>query len=313
MRAIAVVALVACNNSSPPPPPKPEPPAPIRRGKQYTAPQTIHLDAPAIDLPKQESFRLLDPGKGPRAPLRYQLAAGTVSYLADTKLSSRQLAKGAWTQPVAIAIRDGFAITVEPGKPLAFRALPGTGGSADYLATWKKLLENRRLTAAVDARGQLGAIEFADDPTNARSAAAKDELVQHLFASSVPLPAEPVAPGARWQVVTVLRQGPAYVKQTATYTLVTRAKKWTIAATIQRVGEEQTVTDASLPKGASADLIALFRKLVGSVIIDPQRPLPVGGGLTVESRLHVKITMPGQPPVEQVLEDTGSVAFSTSP
>jgi len=171
----------------------------------------------------------------------------------------------------------------------------------------------RRLTVAVDARGQLGAIEFADDPTNARSAPAKDELVQHLLASSVPLPAETVAPGARWQVVTVLRQGPAYVKQTATYTLVTRGKRWTIAATIQRVGEEQTVSDASLPKGASADLIALFRQLVGSVIVDPQRPLPVGGGLTVESRLHVKIAVPGQPPVEQVLEDTGSVAFSTSP
>src|SRR5262249_56367411 len=138
--------------------------------------------------------RLLVPGKGRRAPLRYQLVAGTQSYLADTKLSSRQLAKGAWTQPVAIAVRDGFAITVDPGKPLAVRALPGTGGSPEYLATWKKLLENRRLTIAVDARGQLGAIEFADDPTHARSTAAKDELGQHLLASSVPLPAEPAAP-----------------------------------------------------------------------------------------------------------------------
>jgi hypothetical protein len=83
--------------------------------------------------------------------------------------------------------------------------------------------------------------------------------------------------------------------------------------TVLRVGEEQTVADPSLPKGATADLVALFRKLVGSLVVDPQRPLPIGGALTVESRLHVRIALPGKPTIEQVLEDTGSVAFSTTP
>jgi len=167
---------------------------------------------------------------------------------------------------------------------------------------------------AFDVRGGFSAIRFNDDPTNARSARAKDELAQRLLSLIVPVPVEPVGTGASWRVVTILRQGPAYAKQTATYTLTSRtAGAWKVHAQLQRVGEEQRISDPSLPPGTTADLLAMFRNVEGDIEIDPAQPLVTGGSLAIESRLHVKLQAPGQTAaqaLEQIFEDTGTVAFS---
>jgi hypothetical protein len=288
---------------------------------QVAAPTTVVMSEPVIALPRLESFDLLDAGTGARATLRYQLAAGAASFVAETVLSSRHLVRGAFTQPVKLpAIRDGFAITVTtelPGR-LALRALPGQAATASpeaeaYLASWRQL-QNRRMTVAVDDRGQLGTIAFNDDPTGARSEPARHDLAQRLLSTIVPLPVEPVGTGARWRVVTILKQGPAYAKQTATYTLIARsAAAWKVHVKLQRVAETQRLTDPALPAGTTAELIAMFRVLEGEVDLAPTQPMITHGTLTVESRLHVKLTAAGQaadPDSEQIFEDTGRVTLS---
>jgi hypothetical protein len=286
-----------------------------------TGANVINFEEPKIDLPKQESFKLLDAGKGPRAPLRYALAAGTTRSFAQATISTRHLDRGAFTSPIALpAIRDGFAITVgdRPGS-LALLPLPGEAASTSaeaeaYLAPWRTLLQNRRITVAFDGRGGFSGIRFNDDPANTRSARARDELVQRLLSLIVPVPVEPVGAGASWRVVTILRQGPAYAKQTATYTLTSRAPgAWKLHAQLQRVGEEQRISDPALPAGTTADLVAMFRNIEGDIEVDPAQPLVIGGSLAVESRLHVKLQAPGQTAAqasEQIFEDTGTVAFS---
>lgn len=299
------------------PAPASAPPTRITPGP--ATPGAITLDEPRVSLPREESFQLLDPGKGRKATLRYALAAGTLASVVEINISSRQLARDGFTRPTALpAIRDGFAITIAAEQPnqLALRALRGESATrspeADaYLAPWRKLLENRHITAAVDPRGQLSTITFLDDRAGTRSARARDELAQRLLAAIVPLPVEPVGTGASWRVATVLRQGPAYAKQTATYTLVSRtADRWKLRIKLQRVGEAQRVADPSLPSGTIADLVALFRLLEGDVEVDPTYPLIAAGSLTVESRLHVRLQTPQQPLTEQILEDTGKVTFS---
>jgi hypothetical protein len=57
----------------------------------------------------------------------------------------------------------------------------------------------------------------------------------------------------------------------------------------------------------------MFRALEGDVEVDPAHPLITGGSLTIESRLHAKLQAPGQSPVEQIFEDTGTVVFSHQP
>ena len=308
---LALVALVACSSKSDPPKPKP---APVEQKKSMDIAVPI-MEEPAIELPKQESFTLLDPGKGAQAELRYKLAEGTTTHRAETKLTSRYLQGPKWSDPIKLpAIRDGFAITVQGDKllvrPLAAEIATKTPEAEAYIKTWKAI-ENRRVTAAFDARGQLSGITFADDPTNAHSTDQKDELVQRLLVSVVPLPAEPVAVGAKWKVVTALRQRPAVVKQTAIYTLEARtATSWKIAMKLQRVAEPQTLRDPALPATTTAELVALFRVLEGTFEIDPRRALPTGS-LSVESRLHVRLTLPGPHVQEQILEDIGTVTLST--
>jgi len=339
--ALAVIALWACKGGNPPPAktddvggaaprasgaPSPAPPgASVPPAPTVTEKRTANVvfEEPKLDLPKQESFQLVDPGKGERAVLRYALAPGTVAFIAETTLQTRHLDKGVFTTPVVLpAIRDGFGITFaadRPGRlallPLAATAARQSLDADSYLMPWRSLLQNRRITLTVDERGAFSSIVFNDDPTNTRSTQARDELVQRLLTLIVPVPAEPVAPGASWRVVTILRQGPIYAKQTATYTLTSStATSWKLHAKLQRVGEEQRITDPAMPSSTTVDLVALFRVLEGDVEVDPQQPLIVGGGLTIESRLHVKLQSPGQSVAqEQIFEDTGKAAFFRQP
>jgi hypothetical protein len=276
------------------------------------------MDEPKIDLPKQESFTLLDAGKPPRTALRYPLAATSFALHANTTLSSRHLATGTFTPPVELpAIRDGFAVTIaaSPHGQVTLRGLPGEAAAPsaeadDYLATWRTLLQDRTIAATIDARGTL----TVPTATGSADARARDELVQRLLQAIVPLPAEPIGDGASWRVVTILRQRPGVAKQTATYTLTAHtATGWKLHVKLQRVGEEQAISDPSLPPGVAAELLAMFRLLEGDVEVDPRRPLIRAGSLTVESRLHVKLQATGQAATEQMFEDTGTVVLSHSP
>ncbi|HEU4732475.1 MAG TPA: hypothetical protein VFT22_31485, partial [Kofleriaceae bacterium] len=296
--------------------------APAAPAVEHGPPRVVVLPEPALELPKQESFRLIDPGKRPRAPLRYALAPGATAVVATTTLASRHLEAGAFTAPVQLpAIRDGFAVTVPepPGgaaAPVALAGLPGTAArpsrDADaYLAAWRTLLEGRRAALAFDERGGFTAQAFDEPAGGASRTPARDELVGRLLSMTVPVPVEPVGIGARWRVVTILRQHLAVAKQTATYTLIARGPAgWKLHVALQRVGEQQPIADPALPAGTSAELIALFRALEGDVEVDPGLPLIAGGALAVESRLHARLHAAGQPSVDQMFEDTGRVRFS---
>ena len=327
--AAALAAACACSNSasSPAAPPSGSgaavaPPAPAVSAKVLTpapSPHVIVLDEPKLELPRQEVFQLIGAGQGKRAALRYTLAELRVALFAQTTLSSRHLENNAFTSPIALpATRVGFAVTLaaEPHGELALHGLAAEAAASTpeaeaYLAPWRTLLQARKITVAIDERGQFTVIGLPDDPRDPRNAAARDELVQRLASTIVPLPAEPVGPGASWRVVTILRQGPAYAKQTATYTLTSASPSgWKLHVKLQRVGEEQAIADPSLPAGTTAQLVAMFRRLEGDIEVDRQQPLITGGSLTIESRLDVKLQAPGQRPVEQMFEDTGTVRFS---
>lgn len=318
-RALLVSLLVACSGKSSQPKKVPKDAGVSRVEKSLPGSGIVHFAEPKIELPKQESFALLDAGKGDKAPLRYALAPGALTYPIETKLRSRRLTGGVWTKPAAMpAIRDGFTINVaEPDKPLALRAIPGTlakpsAEAQAYLATWRAI-EKRVIAVKLDPRGLLSGVTFADDPDNKTSQRARDEVYSRLLALAIPLPEEPVGVGAKWRVATVLRQHPAIVKQVATYTLVSRtAKRWKIAVDIQRHGEQQTVLDPALPKGAVATIIALVRDYEGTLELDPTRPLP-RGSLAIQSTLHVRIALPNTQVQEQIFDDTGTVSFALAP
>ncbi len=319
MRPIAhlfVALLCACgskDSGSPPPPPTKLPPVEVRPPKDLGVDR---LPQPIVDLPKQQSFRLLDPGKGQLAVLRYAVGEGETTTRIEMTLTSRHLADGTWSETASLPpIRTALAVASTGSAQLRARPLPGevvgtaTPEALAYLGAWKAS-ENRRLTIGFDARGQLGPIAFADDPQASHSREAIDDLTQRLLSIVVPLPEEAVAVGASWRVVTILNQRPVVVKQTATYTLLARtAQGWKVAIDLQRIGEEQTITDPSVAKNAMVDLVALVRHYKGTVDVAPDRALPTGT-LEIDSSMHVRMQPRTGPIVEQILEDSGTVALT---
>lgn len=309
--------LCACGSKdgTPPPPPTKLPTVEVR------PPQDLGIDRlpqPIVDLPKQQSFRLLDPGKGELAPLRYVVSEGEATTRIDLALTSRAMTGGAWSERTSLpTIRTSFAMASTGNGQLRARPLAGevvgttTPEAIAYLNGWRAS-ENRRLTIGFDARGQLGALVFGDDLAGTHSREAIDDLTQRLLTIMVPVPEEPVGVGARWRVVTSLYQRPVVVKQTATYTLLGKTETgWKVGIDLQRIGEEQTITAPEVAKDAMVDLVALVRHYTGTLEVARDRALP-SGSLELESSMHLRLQPRTGPVVEQILEDKGSVALVPS-
>lgn len=312
---LVVLGLVACGNkdAGDARPPPPSPPVEVRTPIPVGVDQ---LPQPKVELPRQISFRVLEPGAGERAVLRYQIAEAEITTKIDMSLTSRRMTGTTWSDAQTLpTIKTALATAGLPAGRLRARPLLGsvegaaTAETASYLAGWKAS-ENRRLTAGFDPRGQLGPLVFNDDPTSARSEEARDDLTQRLLSITVPVPDEPVGIGARWRVVTVLTQRPVVVKQTATYTLRERAPAgWKIDVETQRVGEEQTIVDPAIGADAKVELVALVRRYQGTLVIDPAHALPTGT-LAVESSMHLRVQPRTGPIGEQILEDKGTVVLA---
>lgn len=285
------------------------------RTVQLAAPPPLAMAEPALALPALEAFVLEDAGAAPRRVQRLRPASGTATFTRTRALHERHLdAHGAFLPAVALPdLRDGFTVTTgdTPGL-LALRLLPAEaakpGPEADAaLETWRRLLDGRRATIALDDRGQLGPIRFPDDPTNAHSEPARLELAAELLTRIVPFPAEPIGIGARWKVITILALEGAHAKQTATYTLLGPDR---IHVKLQRVAEEQRLAAPGAPAGVTVDLVALFRRHEGDVTLDPARAIISTGRLTDELRMHIRVTRPGAPPHEDILEREGTTTFT---
>jgi hypothetical protein len=327
--------------------PPPTPPAPDARAALRPAPPTSprvqHLEAPslagpelpepAIALPLRESFTVQEAGEAPRARLRYALDGVARRFTTSAALRARSFG-GSAPEPTPVPVppfREAFALQIQAragaaplwqwrGESIQLegqtesqtkgQAESDASAAAPYVLRWKSLLANRRASFTIDAQGLPERITFAEDPLREHSAPERDELTQRLLGQLVPLPAEPIGRGARWTVVTVLRQGFGIVKQTARYQLVEVAgSRLTITVDLRRVGEEQRIDVPELPAGAQAELVALFRGITGRVEIELAAPLPIAGALTVEARAHQRLTMPDGKVSEVITEDVGTLTL----
>ncbi len=284
---------------------------------------------PRLPMPHQLRSSLLEPGAAPRAVRRYRAIGETRELRVAVTITARSYRDGAWSDATVLpVVTDGFGVTVDatPGAAtttIALRGLVGEiaagadAGRAEaeaYLGRWRKLLERRRLTVAIDPRGALGAITVIDDPIAATAAAddTHDELVQRWLGLAVPLPAEPIGVGARWRVVTLLRTGGAVVKQTATYRLAAiDGDAWTIAVELERVAEQQLIDVPGLPDSVTTELIALRRTVAGTVTIAATSPLPRAGRLTSASTAHARFTADRRGAIDEVSDDTATIAIES--
>ena len=331
--AIASLGLLACRGHRAPPA-KPPPDAGVGRGtgtgsSARLGPITSVIDPgvlpprPRTPMPRRLHDELLAPGRGAKHPLRYRREPSTRTLIATARITSHGYA-GAWSDPVTLApVREGFDVAIGADGALHVRGLAAEidrTGQADaavaaadtYLARWRALLERRRATLTVDDRGLLGDVTLLADPGGVADVEARDELVQRWLGLAVPLPDAAVGVGARWQVVTMLRTGGAVLTQTATYQLVkVERDRWTIAVELTRLGKTQTIVAPGLPPGTTAELIALVRKVSGTVTVSPTSPLPLTGELAAEVRSHARFTAVDTGPRDQYSEDKATITLAS--
>lgn len=321
---LASVALAGCRGERAPGKAPADDAAPVVTGPPSRIIDPTPLPAaPRPQLPRRMSEQLLDAGKGARRALRYRFEPTSRTTVASASIQSQGF-DGAPTELVTLApVREGFEATPRgDGGLVAVRGLvaeieragqseSSIAAAEAYLARWRSLVERRRADVVVDERGGLGEITFQ---AGAGDRDARDELAQRWLGLVVPLPEAPVAVGARWKVVTMLRSGGAAVTQSATYTLVAIDRgRWTIAVEQTRQGRMQDISMPGLPEGATAQLVALIRKVTGTVIVSPSSPLPLSGELKAEVRSHARFTVPGAPPRDQYSEDTATITIAEPP
>lgn len=314
--ALAAIALAACGG---------------RKGETDRASSTARdaairpsiprspLAEPAVVLPREMSFTLLEPGDGARARMRYRLdGAEQRELVVRSTVKTHNNVDGVWGDEVTLApVRDGFGVSATAGvvQLRGLEAHVGDGTAAarsaaeNYVERWRRFLQKRRIDVKVDIRGRLESVSLLDDPSGVHTDA-RDELTQRWLGMAVPLPEEPVAVGGTWKVVIALRAGNIVVKQTTTYRLVAIvADEWTIEIELVRIGEPQDVAAPGIGSDARVELIALKQVMKGSVIVGRGDPVPLRGRVSVELSAHVRAQL-GASTTEQYGEETATLELS---
>lgn len=325
--AVASLSLVACRGDRAT---AHKVPADAEAATAAVGPPSRIIDPPTVlPLPRLPTPRLLrdelvDAGRGPRRTLRYHLEATARSVVATARITSHTY-DVAWADPIALApVIEGFEVAPTASGPIQVRGLPAElvrdGQAAPairaaeaYLTRWRTLLERRRADLTVDDRGRFGELTLLADPAGANPDDVRDELVQRWVGLAVPLPEAAVGIGARWKVVTMLRTGGAAVTQTASYHLTAiEGDRWELEVQLDRLGRPQDIDVPGLPAGTTAQLVALVRKVKGTITVSATCPLPIAGTLTAEVRSQARFVSTAGVR-DQYSEDQATITLSSTP
>jgi hypothetical protein len=300
------------------------------------------LDLPA---PRVRSFELLGAGKAPHQPLRYGAEAGENALTVTARIDSRELVGDEWTPWGTLPeLRYGLAVRRETaGGALEIRGLDLTVGQAAAAAAdvaayvtrateevarrYRDQVQGRRASATIDARGRIEVLEPVAGGEPRPGVYTRQEMLQILAESVVPLPEERVGVGARWQVTMLMRRGAGMINQVATYELLAvdehgqngpsgqggapSSPSWRIRATIAQDGEHQALSAPELPSGVSAELLALLWRAEGELEVSPRSLTPRSGQLSIEYRVHSRLNSGGLP-LDLLLESKGAIELATA-
>lgn len=318
--------------------PKPQPEPESRRSlslKQMTPKRKVTDFQKPPPLPRLEPVELLEPGAKPRQSLRYRLDDKPHEYTIRATLKTRTLTRGKWNETMVLPeVMIGLA-TRRSGQDNALWVLdvrgleahianpanaagdaapdPARAALDNLLTRYRSYLERRRAQLPLTDRGRPGKPALTPDARRSPDARhIQAEMTQLLVESIVPLPEEPVGKGARWRAVTILYRGRSVVKQKAEYKLLSAPKgRMRLDARITQIGEQQLLEAPELPRGQTAELVALFWQLAGEIALDPTLPTPVAGTMTSELRVHGRI-IGHQGTQDYSFETTGQVVLETS-
>jgi predicted small lipoprotein YifL len=283
LRLALLLALAACGSKSKGPPLAPLPPDSQNTAAQQPAPPEepepppvpagpIELTVAAVDT----SVKLVNPGKGKRAPLKLTTQVGTkqeVEIALDFALSQSVTIDGQKQSdsdvvPTVVLAGDAEVTNIDGASTGYVVTITGTdardvAGSKVPLDKFKPILASAvglTLAGTVGANGATGEVKLKlDRPTEASA------QVLELIALTMPpwplFPTEPVGVGAKWQTTTKTKlAGRLDVTQITDYELVAyKNATWTIKGKTKITGADQMMQGGKISKitGTGAHEVSL--------------------------------------------------------
>ncbi len=285
-----------------------------------TAPEPDAATADAPASPAATRLRLLVPGAEPRLAPRYALVAGLEQRAALAMSTELELGATGQRMPTALpktrmlltATVGPDADTASPERETTVRlaiaeaglapgAEPGPTRAGERLAEVIRALRGLEGQKLVSARGlsRRFSLAFPEGHAGPDTVAALAPIVQGFERAidqmTVPLPAEPIGVGAKWEVQDQVEEAGMMLDQTTTFeaTAVARDKlTLRFAVTLAAPPGELAGT---LAGGLSAKVKSLSGSGEGTIEVDLTRPLPKK--LSGENRivLSLELASDGEP------------------
>lgn len=270
---VILMAAAACGGkqkSSTPPPPLPEPQTaetkPAEPPKEEPkAPEPEIPEGPVeLTIPAPEvTVKLVNPGKGKRAPLKLAAKAGDKQAIELTMdFAGKQTAPpelGGSSEQVAPTVvltadveakevaSDGatkFQLTI---KDVDARDMPGARTPGAEFKQELMSLTGATIDGAVNPNGSTSDLTLRVEKPDQHTLGAMGLLKLSLMPMWPVLPSEAIAPGAKWTVVQKAKVAERLeVTQTTDYQLVSKkGKTWTIKGTTKVSGADQDIEGAT--------------------------------------------------------------------
>lgn len=264
---------------------------------------------------------LLEPGKNPRAPLRYSLPASfkkkmgmTMGMGMDMVISGQSVNMRLPPMRIEMSLsvigkvgdreaRCKFEVTRADLLPGGDKKLEGM--RPQLVASLKKMVGTSG-TMIMDDRGVVRDMQLslpADlDPQTRQAMESTGQAMSQL---SSPLPEEPVGVGARWQVDQLIETNGLKLKQKAVFQLVSiKGKKGKVKTTITQTADPQVANLPGLPAGFKADLLSHSGAGSGAGDLDLAQLVPASFTIGVKTDTSMKVSGGGQEQSMQMKVDT---------
>jgi hypothetical protein len=260
-----------------------------------------------------DQVQLLTPGKGPRAVVQLDLSQRGFTRTVTVRQKTTTTTAGRARVTVGpFAFRMGLSVFVAPmflsdQADLnivygSFQLLPGSSvGSKSAIATLRRGLTGLDgLTGdfLVDSTGAVLSGSLTPPPSaDPMTANVLQQLQEQIGRSTVALPTDPIAVGARWRATTTLSLFGATIAETTDYTLVRRqGSHVVIDSTFNETADSQPFAFPGLPAGVTADLTHVAIRGAGSTVLDLSQPLATTAHGTAQGSEQLTIEGSTPPP-----------------
>ncbi len=244
-------------------------------------------DAPAP--PAGVTLTLLETGRAPRATLRYPSEPTPPTKMSlSLRLAMKMEVPGSPVPPVTM---PGLRLLLDIGSARADQKIKYqfTVADADLTST-----DNAHPSLLAEMRKGVGSLigtsgQLMVEPRGTRSelslalpAGIGQELGQFMNSAKlaigqmvVPLPAEPVGPGAKWEAVEIVSQDGITVREKTYFELVALdGPRALIRTQTVQSADRQRAALPDLPDGVTAEVVSLRGSGAGEIEVDLRRLVP---------------------------------------